>query len=110
MTGAGLYLIAIIASLGLGFLYFVSFLLGFKVSSKYLFVIKFDVNYLDIIEKKLSTIQKYKIKSKTFVDNTCELIFESPIKDNNTELLNKIQKLEGVISASVISYQNDFGD
>lgn len=110
MTGAGLYLISLIASLGLGLLYFISFLLGFKVSSKYLFIIKYDINYLDYIEKKLLDIPNYKIKSKTFVDNTCELIFENSIKGNNTELLNKIQKLEGVISASIISYQNDFGD
>lgn len=110
MTGAGLYLIALIASLALGLLYYISFLLGFRVSSRYLFTLKFDKEYLEEIEKKLLSIPKFKIKSKSFIDDTCELIFEIPIKDNNTELLNKLQKLEGVISASVISYQNDFGD
>ena len=40
MSGAGLYLIAIISSVALGLLYFVSYSLGFKKNSKYLLVVK----------------------------------------------------------------------
>ena len=41
MTGAGLYLISIIASLGIGLLYFVVYLVGFKVANRYLLLLKY---------------------------------------------------------------------
>ncbi len=110
MSGAGLYLVSIVASLGLGLLYYVSYLMGFRISSRYLFVVKYSSEFNDHIEKVLAKIPNYKVKSKTFINNTCELTFESTIKENNTELLDKIQNIDGVISASLISYQNDFGD
>lgn len=110
MSGAGLYIVAIVASLGLGFLYFISYLLGFRVSSKYLLVIKFDSVMEANINKFLNSISHYKIKSKTYSNNICELTFEVSIKNNDMSILKRVETIEGVISASIISYQNDFGD
>ena len=38
-----------------------------------------------------------------------ELTFEVELKDDDTKVLDDFKDIEGVISASVISYQNDFG-
>ncbi len=109
MTGAGLYLVSVVGSLCLGVLYFFSYILGFKVSSQYLFILKYEVDAEDSINNKLKKLPKYKIKSKSFVSDTVEVTFEIDVKGNDTEILSKFNHLPGVISASMISYQNDFG-
>lgn len=110
MSGAGLYLASIIASLALGLFYWISYLMGFKVSSKYLFIIKYDMRIDDKIGEKLKKLPKHKLRSKSIVDSKCELTFEISIKDNNDKVLDDFKSLPGIISASLISYQNDFGD
>lgn len=109
MSGAGIYLVAITGSLCLGILYFVSYMLGFKTKQKYLFVIKYNIDTEDKIQSKLSSLPKYNLKSKSIVNKTVELTFEIALKDNDTNILNKFSNIDGVISTSVITYQNDFG-
>ena len=110
MSGAGLYLPAIIASLAVGILYWISYLMGFKTASRYLFVLKYDLNFDAEVTSKLKELPKYKIRSKTLSSRVCELTFEIDIKENNDEILNSFRSIGGIISASLISYQNDFGD
>lgn len=109
MTGAGLYLVALIASLIIGLLYFVGYTFGFKVGKQYLFILKYDQSVEDDILKCINKNKKIKIKSKTITKNIIELTFEVEIKNNDIKLLDKFKDMEGVFSASAISYQNDFG-
>ena len=109
MTGAGLYLVAVAGSLFLGLLYFISYILGFRINTQYLFILKYDKQIEEEINKHLKQIGKYKIKSKSYVNDNVEITFEVEVKDNNTKLLNNFNNIEGVVSASIISYQNDFG-
>ncbi len=109
MTGAGLYLVAAIATIGLGVLFFVSYAFVFKGNVKYLLVIKYDSEMDDKIMKALEKISKYKIKSKTLMGDDIELSFEVSIKNNETNILDSFKNKEGIKSASLISYQNDFG-
>lgn len=109
MAGAGLYLVAIIASLGIGILYFVGYMLGFKASHQYLFIIKYNYQLDDQIMSYMKKIPKTKLKSKSISKDIIELTFEVELKDNNTKLLDKFKNVEGVMNVSVISYQNDFG-
>ncbi len=109
MTGAGLYLVALIASLIIGLLYFVGYTFGFKVGKQYLFILKYDQSVEDDILKYINKNKKIKIKSKTITKNIIELTFEVEIKNNDIKLLDKFKDMEGVFSASAISYQNDFG-
>ncbi len=109
MAGAGLYLVAIISSIALGILYFVSYIMGIKVNPKYLVIIKYDTNSNDLIKKQLTKIPRFKIKSKSIVNETVELTFEVELKKDDTEILDKFNNIDGVISASLINYQNDFG-
>lgn len=109
MTGAGLYIVAIIASLGIGILYFVGYILGFKAKHQYLFIIKYDTAIDEYIVKQINKLPKTKLKSKSISKNIVELTFELELKDNETKVLDAFKNIEGVTSVSVISYQNDFG-
>lgn len=109
MTGAGLYIVAIIASLGIGLLYFVGYMMGFKAKHQYLFIIKYDAAIDNSIMHLLKKLPKTKLKSKTLTKKMVELTFELELKEDDTSILTKIKGIDGVDSVSVISYQNDFG-
>jgi uncharacterized membrane protein YhiD involved in acid resistance len=115
MSGAGLYIIAIIASLILGVLYFVTYLMGFRVANRYLLVLKYDVDAHNEIMKKLKALKKFKVRSKSIFNDKVELSLEVDIKENknggvSTTIVDEFSGVDGVINASLIAYQNDFGD
>ena len=110
MAGAGLYLIAIIASIVLGVLYFFGYLWGFKGKSKYLFVLKYNKDKEEKIEKLLKDLPKCKLKTKTISKNVTELTYEIEVTENKTDFMNDFTDNEDIIVASLISYQNEFGD
>lgn len=109
MSGAGLYLVAIIASLGIGILYFIGYIMGFKVNTQYLFIIKYNSAIDDEIFKELKKLSKIKIKSKSITKDMVELTFEVESKDRDLKILDKFKEMPGVDTTSMISYQNDFG-
>lgn len=108
MAGAGLYLVSIIASLGIGLLYFFGYTMGFKLSRQYLFIVKYDIKSEQMVAYELKKLSKMKIKSKSITKELVELTFEVELKDDN-HILDQFKDIEGVMSASIISYQNDFG-
>ena len=114
MAGAGLYIPAIIASLALGVLYFVTYLLGFKTANRYLLVLKYKSSAHDDVMRKLKSLKKFKIRSKAIFDKEIELSLEVDVKDNgkltDTNVVDQFNGVDGVINASLIAYQNDFGE
>lgn len=117
MAGAGLYIPALVASLGIGVLYFVSYLLGFKVSSRYLLVLKYKAQAHEEVMRKLKTIRKFKIRSKSIFNDSIELSLEVDLKEKNkksngvdTAIVDQFNDIDGIINASLIAYQNDFGE
>ena len=115
MAGAGLYLISIIASLLIGVFYFVSYLLGFKVSNRYLLVLKYDIAAHEQILRKLKAIKKFKVRSKSIFKDQVELTLEVDVKEKkkgsiDSTIVDEFSGVDGVINASLIAYQNDFGD
>lgn len=117
MCGAGLYIPAIVSTLVLGVLYFGAYLMGFKTSNRYLLVLKYKSQAHNDIIKKLKTLKKFKIRSKSIFKDEVELSLEVDIKENNKKLANiettivdQFNNVDGVINASLIAYQNDFGD
>lgn len=109
MSGAGLYLVAIIASVGIGVLYMVGYTMGFKTNRQFLFILKYEASSDKRIIDALKKLPKTKLKSKSIAKNTIELTFEVELKDDDTKILDDFKDIDGVVSASVISYQNDFG-
>lgn len=117
MAGAGLYIQALVASLGIGVLYFLTYLMGFRVSNRYLLVLKYETSAHNDVLKKLKNIKKFKIRSKSIFNNEVELSLEVDIKENKksrvnieTTMVDQFKDVDGVINASLIAYQNDFGD
>ena len=115
MAGAGLYIIAIVASLILGVLYFLTYLMGFRVANRYLLVLKYEIDAHNEIMKKLKALKKFKVRSKSIFNDKVELSLEVDVKENkngsiSTTLVDEFSGVDGVINASLIAYQNDFGD
>lgn len=117
MSGAGLYIPALVATLGIGVLYFTAYLMGFRVATRYLLVLKYKAEAHNDVLKKLKNLKKFKIRSKSIFGNEVELSLEVDIKENNktranieTTVVDQFKEVNGVINASLISYQNDFGD
>ena len=114
MAGAGLYIPALAASLGIGILYFASYLMGFKTASRYLLVLKYEASAHASVMRKLKNIKKFKVRSKSIFGNKVELSLEVDVKDKNgnieTKMVDQFSDVDGLINASLIAYQNDFGD
>ena len=117
MAGAGLYIPALAASLAIGVLYFVSYLMGFRVSNRYLLVLKYKVNAHDEVVRKLRSIKKFKIRSKSIFGDPVELSLEVDLKEKNnksgsidTSIVDQFNDIDGMVNASLIAYQNDFGE
>lgn len=114
MAGAGLYLPGLIGSLLLGALFFGSYLLGFKSSTRYLLVLKFEEEAYENVMKGIKSLDKVKMKSNSAFKDTMELTYEVDIKVKDENMKRRIveafKKVPGMINVSLISYQNDFGD
>lgn len=115
MAGAGLYLVAIVASIGIGLLYFATFLMGFRVANRYLLVLKYKSGAHNDVMRKLKTIRKFKIRSKSIFGGEVELSLEVDLKESkrggvDTTLVDQFNEVDGMVNASLIAYQNDFGD
>lgn len=113
MSGAGLYIPALVGSLGLGVLYFIIYIAGFKTTSRYLLVLKYETNAHEEVLKKLRGVKKFKIRSKSILRNQVELSIEVDVKESkgkvSTQLVDSFGTIDGMINASLIAYQNDFG-
>lgn len=113
MSGAGLYIPALVGSLGLGVLYFIIYIAGFKTTSRYLLVLKYETNAHEEVLKKLRSVKKFKIRSKSILKNQVELSIEVDVKESkgkvSTQLVDSFGTIDGMINASLIAYQNDFG-
>ncbi len=115
MAGAGLYIVALVASLLIGVFYFLTYLMGFRVSNRYLLVLKYEANAHSDVLKKIKSLKKFKIRSKSIYGNEVELSLEVDLKENKkggveTTIVDQFKDVDGVINASLIAYQNDFGD
>ena len=115
MAGAGLYVIAIVASVLVGILYFVTYLMGFRVSNRYLLVLKYEASAHNEVMRKIKSLKKFKVRSKSIFGNSVELSLEVDLKENQkggveTTIVDQFSGVDGVNNASLIAYQNDFGD
>lgn len=95
MSGAGIYLTTIIATLILGILYMVSYMMKFKKNEKYLLVIKTDKNFGKQITEFMDTKKKNSILKTEFVKkDIAEFTYEITNKEIADELLSWKDKKE----------------
>ena len=105
MAGAGLVYISIIANIGLGALYLLLYFVTKKISSApYLVVVRYRADSREEVELALRSITKMKVKSKIVRDGSVELCLETKLTPKLFTLVEDLEKLDGVVDASAISY------
>ncbi len=102
MSGAGLYLVTIIATLILGIFYTVSYMTAFHPTQKYLLVIKASKGYAEEIHSLMDKKKKCILKTESYKDKTVELTYELATKDTSREL-DKLKNQKEVESIHLVS-------
>lgn len=111
MVGAGLYVPSIVASMALGLLFFLAYSYIFKPTNRYLLILKYDVKVSSKIEQRIKNLPKNKLRTKTIYDDQVEATYEVDLVDDiKGDLVHKFAGLKGVNNASLVNYQNDFGE
>jgi uncharacterized membrane protein YhiD involved in acid resistance len=105
-SGAGFFALAILGSIILALVMFM--LSGMQALGRrraYLLIIR----YTDAFQGNLHQfLPHYKIKSKTVNAQGVELVVELMLPSQDTRFLDKLQQLDGIISASLVRYSSDF--
>lgn len=109
MAGAGIYIVGGIACFAVGLLYFVITLLHKKSQSPYLLVLRYDPAKSANIGKALRILPKHRVKSRTMTRSGAELTLEVSLKDSEMATIDKFLSVDGVLDASLVSYEGEFG-
>jgi len=109
ITGAGLYVLAIISFLFIGVIIYI--FSGLTIQhDPYLLIMSYSDT---VIEKQIydlldNDIKKYKVKSKTSVPDQFELTIEIKTANNRTDLVNSLDCLKGMKRVAMLSYDGDY--
>ena len=87
MAGAGLYLTTVLATIILGVLYSLSFMLIFKPTDRYLLVVKVNRNSSNIITDKMKDKKKCVLKTESVKEDIVEFTYEVCDKSIADEIL-----------------------
>lgn len=109
MSGAGLYLPGAIACLVVGVLYYVICLFSQKAQSPFLLVIRYDPECDAPLKKMLKRLPRCRVKSRTLTRQGAEITLELSLKTGEMELIDGVLSTEGVLDASLVSYEGEFG-
>lgn len=109
MAGAGIYLVGLCACFGVGFIYFLVSILYRKNKSPYLLIVRYDPEKTANIGKVLHQLPKHRVKSRTMTRTGAEITVEVALKDNEMETVDNFLSVDGVLDASLVSYEGEFG-
>lgn len=109
MSGAGLYLVGGAACLGAGLLYFVIAKFYSKSKAPYLLVVRYAPDKAANIGKALKQLPKHRLKSRTVTAAGAEITVEVSLKDDELATIDKFLAVDGVLDASLVSYEGEFG-
>ena len=87
MSGAGLHVVGALACL----------------------IVRYNPESYTAVKQALKTLPQYRIKSRTVTRNGAELTAEVSLKNSETAVIDKLLATEGVIDASLVSYEGEFG-
>ncbi|MGI6334000.1 MAG: DUF4956 domain-containing protein [Saccharofermentanales bacterium] len=105
-TGAGFFELAILGCLILAVIMLLVTAVQTKgVRKPYLVVIRYTDQYQGDFDRLLP---KYHLKSKTVTDHSYELVVEVKLRGRDTQFIDKLQKSEGILSASLVRYSGDY--
>lgn len=109
ILGAGLLPLAVLGSVLIG-----AVLLGFQSKnpqeSSYILMLNLENETAEVISSQLIKMKckRLKIKSKSMTKGSIELIYEIRVKNNDTVFMNELSSLEGVINATLVSYNGEY--
>lgn len=109
MTGAGLWLLAIISNAIIGLVLFIFSKANIRYEP-YLLIIRYDngeieneiYNQLDI------AVNSYKVKSKIKSPDNYELTIDIKVKSDRGGLVNTLDAIAGISSVAMVSYDGDY--
>ena len=109
VIGAGMIPLAVIGSVIIGVILVIFTHKKFS-SSPYILIVnckdeKAEESALNIIKKSVS---KYVVKSKTVGENGIEVTAEIRVKDAATSFVNRINEINGVSGATLVTYNGDY--
>lgn len=109
MSGAGLYFLAVLGSLGIAFIYCIVYTVSVKSKKQYLLILHYAADAREAVEACLAEIAKAELRSK----NESKQEVEATYLVNNDESLNKavekMKEISGVENINIIAYSNDYG-
>lgn len=109
VNGAGIFLVSIVGSLLITIIALA--MSSYKAKDfPYVLVLGLSTPYS---EEKIQAIlrarcSKYSIKSKTITKNGADMTVEIRVKNENTSIVNELERLEYVRSAALISFNGDY--
>lgn len=109
MSGAGLYLVGGAACLGVGLLYFVIAKFYGKTKAPYLLVIRYEPEKAANIGKALKQLPRHRLKSRTVTAGGAEITVEVSLEGSEVETIDKFLQVDGILDASLVSYEGEFG-
>ncbi len=104
--GAGLYLISILATLFIAFIY----ILLVKVRNRkhqYLLIVKHHSDAAQAVQNRLSSLKKV-LKNKTVVKDYTELTYEIRLSEEDAGFLSGLSQMDGVSSAVLVEFSGDY--
>jgi uncharacterized membrane protein YhiD involved in acid resistance len=104
--GAGLYIISLIATVSIAFVY----ILLIKIRGKkraYLLIVKYQNESMEEVNRIINPLKKV-LKNKTSINGYTELTYEIFFKEENTSFVTALSKVEGVEQATVIEFTGDY--
>ncbi len=111
VIGAGMFLLAILGSLIIGIILVVFARRKIGVHPYILVVSCADAAAeVDAAELLTKSIGKYTVKAKTVTAAGIELTIELKLKDNNSNFVTALSGINGVRSASLVTYNGQFAD
>lgn len=104
ISGAGLYMIAIIGSPVVGLFLFVLSQVNLRSNDPYLLVVHYTSDAEEAVQKALPD---NKLRSRTVTSTGVELMLEVRMKAKDTSKVDELLKIKGVSDASLVSYNAD---
>ena len=98
MSGAGLYVVSLLSTLIIGFIYYISFAFQIKKTNKLLLVVNCDMDNSKKVINLLKGKKKCSLKTEMYQDNKAELTFEVASRKDIEEvlLLNNSSGMESI--------------
>ena len=104
ISGAGLYMIAIVGSPVIGLFMFVLSRASFRSNDPYLLVVNYASEAEEAVQK---AVPKHKLRSRTINPAGVELILEVRMKAKDASQVDELLKIKGVSNAALVSYNAD---